>query len=72
MTNYQKVTVIIFRIVAFFIIVYSVITLCIASVSLPFLGFQYFLVFLIPLILGILLYYTAPRIARLLTRDFGD
>ena len=74
MTPYQKVVVLIFRITGFFSISY-------AAIILVFFASQGFWLFsspnlllftLIPMVGGLLLYYTAPQIARLLTRDFGD
>lgn len=74
MTPYQKAAVLVLRMLGFFSIAYAAIPpIFLAShgawlsLSSPFL-----LVILMPLIGGLLLYYNARQIARLLTRDFDD
>lgn len=74
MTPYQKAAILVFRIIGFFSIVYSAIILVLLASQgfWVFLSPNFLLFTLLPLLGGLLLYYAAPQIARLLTYDFGD
>ena len=74
MTPYQKAAILVLRFIGFFSISYSAIILVIfASQGFWLFSSPNLLLFtLFPLLGGLLLYYAAPQIARLLTRDFGD